>query len=818
MSHREQKHIVVVLGMHRSGTSAITRGLQVLGCNLGNNLMAPILGNNEKGFFEDLDVYGLNNELLTAIGSDWDVLSPVLPEKLLIPLANELKLRAVHLLRNKLHATDCLGLKDPRFARLLPFWRDVFGHLQVRVSYVIACRNPMSVARSLAKRDGFDLEKGYYLWMDHMLSSLMQTVNETRVVVDYDLLMDNAAGQLQRIAENLGLLFDPKSSAFAEYRTEFLEDSLRHAQYRIEDLALEGAVPSSVTALYKVLSELAVDAAGFDDARVKAILEQLSEQQKDNYVVMRYLQSCDERTSNFALQVAKLDQTNADLHRAVVERDGQIADLHRVMVERDGQIADLHRTVVERDGQIANLRQDVAVLAATLDEVRSSTGWHLLAPLRWYGRQKQNAVRMLNLLPTMSKHTGGVLSLAHVVIRVWRDDGMAGVKSRVRRYLEKNAILSAYAAQLEAKPRSEADRPGILFISHEATRTGAPIFLLDLIRSLSRQLDVECLIVLRSGGELEQEFRSLGPTVLMPDRDKLDPLVLHALKSRNIKLVYSNTITNGAVQMQLKELGCPIFCHVHELAFSVENFFGEDNLKRVLETTTLFLAGSKAVEKYLRKQHLSDKHIALAYPFITAQANHLGVQDMTPPLELPVDAIVVGACGTIGWRKGTDLFLQVARLVLAKTNRTVVFVWLGGPLNSVDHRNLRYDAMLMNIEGHVLFTGEVKTHLSYFAQFDIFVLPSREDPFPLVVLDAASLSIPIVCFDQAGGAPEFVEDDAGIVVPYLDIEGMADGIDHLIKNEAMRKRLGEQARRKVVERHDTAVGAKHIAQIIKAYL
>ena len=69
--------LVVVLGMHRSGTSAITRGLSALGVPLGNNLMPPMLNNNDKGFFEDLEINELNTELLTALNRDWDSLSRI---------------------------------------------------------------------------------------------------------------------------------------------------------------------------------------------------------------------------------------------------------------------------------------------------------------------------------------------------------------------------------------------------------------------------------------------------------------------------------------------------------------------------------------------------------------------------------------------------------------------------------------------------------------------------------------------------------------------------------------------------------------------
>jgi glycosyltransferase involved in cell wall biosynthesis len=282
---------------------------------------------------------------------------------------------------------------------------------------------------------------------------------------------------------------------------------------------------------------------------------------------------------------------------------------------------------------------------------------------------------------------------------------------------------------------------------------------------------------------------------------------------RNIRLVYVNTISNGALQARLAALGCPIVCHVHELAFSIQHHFGGRNLRQVLQSTQLFLSGSKAVQGYLETL-VPPERVTLAYPFIDVGANQQQARAAKPPLDVPEDAVVVGGCGLVGWRKGTDLFIHVARRVLELTAKRVVFVWIGGPLAYGEYPRLDYEAETMGIKQHLIFPGQVEATVPYFAQFDMFVLPSREDPFPLVMLDAASLAKPIVCFDGAGGTPEFVEDDAGIVVPYLDIEAMATAVTRLVDDADLRARLGETGRRKVVERHDASVGAPQIARTL----
>jgi hypothetical protein len=242
-------------------------------------------------------------------------------------------------------------------------------------------------------------------------------------------------------------------------------------------------------------------------------------------------------------------------------------------------------------------------------------------------------------------------------VRVWRKDGFIGLQALADQYTGKNVVPSSAlppsesqtispppaVSSSEAALSDKPQRSEILFISHEATRTGAPIFLLSLLRFLSNNLDVDFVILLRSGGELEHEFRALGTTIVLANRDKLDPRVLQALKRRKIKLIYSNTITNGMVQTQLKGVGCPILCHVHELAFSIKTYFGEESIKRVLDTTTMFMAGSEAVASTLSNQlHVKKEYITLAYPFIQIQENLQAVKNSNRPLDLPQNTVVVG--------------------------------------------------------------------------------------------------------------------------------------------------------------------------------
>jgi glycosyltransferase involved in cell wall biosynthesis len=122
------------------------------------------------------------------------------------------------------------------------------------------------------------------------------------------------------------------------------------------------------------------------------------------------------------------------------------------------------------------------------------------------------------------------------------------------------------------------------------------------------------------------------------------------------------------------------------------------------------------------------------------------------------------------------------------------------------------------VSDSVQWTGEVANPLDYFACFDAFALVSREDPFPLVCLEAALLEKPVICFAGAGGAPELVEEDSGFVVPYLDLNAMADKLLLLSENEELRRKMGACGAVKVRNRFSLDVMAPRLYHLIDGLL
>jgi glycosyltransferase involved in cell wall biosynthesis len=382
----------------------------------------------------------------------------------------------------------------------------------------------------------------------------------------------------------------------------------------------------------------------------------------------------------------------------------------------------------------------------------------------------------------------------------------------------------------------------ILVIGHDAYRAGAQISLLHILRWLKSNYPADFTLLLKGGGELLDEYASLLPTQVFapsqgpgPGPRPRVPLaqrlarrfvhpalkLLHPVGLSNIDLIYFNSVASLDLSADLASARqCPVLCHVHELDMSIRRFLGLQEFKRAQAHIDAYIAVSRAVANNLIVNHGVDPqsihqiYEAILLPDLT----HVGRSSAREDLRIPPGAFVVGGCGTMDWRKSPNLFLQIAhRLVRSAPRRPVHFVWVGGQTSGWELDVLRYDVERMRLRDLVHFVGPQREPTKYFSLFDVFLLTSREDPFPLVCLEAAALEVPTVCFADAGGMPEFVGDDAGFVVPYLDLEGAANCILSLATSEELRSELGRRAAEKV-KRHDIEVVGHQIARVLDKYL
>ena len=220
---------ILVLGMHRSGTSAIAGVLSKLGVDFSDNLLPGIAGINDKGFFEHTDIIDLNEELLGQMGRTWLDLDAMPPGWAQSDGAGEISGRLTEVLGRDFRGQQMWGLKDPRLCRLLPLWTSLLAELQVNGKAVLCLRHPLEVAESLVRRDKLDRTLALMLWFLHVLESERYSRDMSRSVLIYDDLLSDWRGECARLAEELSVSWPVEPQAAAIEIDEFLEHSLKHA-------------------------------------------------------------------------------------------------------------------------------------------------------------------------------------------------------------------------------------------------------------------------------------------------------------------------------------------------------------------------------------------------------------------------------------------------------------------------------------------------------------------------------------------------------------------------------------------------------------
>ncbi len=255
MGYFSKNRVIVVLGMHRSGTSAMTRGLVALGVELGDDLLPPH-EDNMKGYWEDKGVREFNDELLAALGSRWDSVSHI-PEKMfscaeLGPFYE----RAGRMLKGKFRGKSLFAIKDPRICRLMPFWARVFDELDLDVSCLIPVRHPMSVVSSLMKRGGFVKATGYCLWLEYVICAMEFSQRMRRVTVGFDQFLKQPVEEMNRIATLLELPEEERESECEDFISSFLDKNLCHSRHGTVDFSDEPLMFSEVVETYAFLNSL----------------------------------------------------------------------------------------------------------------------------------------------------------------------------------------------------------------------------------------------------------------------------------------------------------------------------------------------------------------------------------------------------------------------------------------------------------------------------------------------------------------------------------------------------------------------------------
>jgi hypothetical protein len=330
MSAKPRNSALLVLGMHRSGTSALAGMLSLCGADPGPSLMPGVAGVNPKGFWEHQEIVAIHERLLGMLHSAWDDERPLPSSWWQLPEVAVFRDEILTVLRRDFAASPLWLLKDPRLCRLLPLWLDMLEELDVTPHFVICLRHPGEVAMSLERRDGISAARATLLWLQHLVDGERGTRNLPRLVVAYEQLLADWRATLQQIAARLSIAL-PLDDAAADRIDAFLEPALRHHRHGQEGTTGNDRLFALASEAFELATGKDIDAAA---GRFDVIREQTA--------------ALAEQVAPWSAEICALKKENAQLTARTMQLEAANADLQ-----------------------------------AEIDRVKSTVSWLITRPLRF---------------------------------------------------------------------------------------------------------------------------------------------------------------------------------------------------------------------------------------------------------------------------------------------------------------------------------------------------------------------------------------------------------------------------------------------------
>lgn len=411
------RRFTLVLGMHRSGTSALTGAVHELGAHLGGDLV-PAAADNPGGYFENSAVVSINETLLLGLERGWDDPSPLPADW----LESDAAIRAGEaidvLLATAFFEPRWYAIKDPRLCRLLPLWMPRLERAGP-VDVVLALRSPDAVVASLVRRDRMWPDDALRLLLLHLSEAERSTRSHRRAVSDYDVLLATPESEVRRLSTALDWPVSGSAPWVAatslldvgqrHHRADAVADSdpfLRATSLRLHATLLAAGDEASRDGAALLGPE--VEAVQGGDERTRGLRWALLRERRrvhDGESAYRELTAGFQQVEQSALErfdaLAMLDRRLGDTQQALSQAEAlalaRLAELEALARERDALshqlvgaaaeaavVAEAHRGLrADLESQVAWAEARAAELASNLQAVQASRSWRWTAPMRW---------------------------------------------------------------------------------------------------------------------------------------------------------------------------------------------------------------------------------------------------------------------------------------------------------------------------------------------------------------------------------------------------------------------------------------------------
>lgn len=258
---------LVVLGMHRSGTSAVAGMLELLGADAGTSLIAADKEVNPKGFWEHEDVVAIHEQLLVSLGMAWNDARELPNQWWLSPEVETYRAQLLDVLKRDFEDSPLWLIKDPRMCRLLPLWHEVFREFQCKPLYVLMLRDPAEVAQSLKRRDRMWPEWSCLLWLMYVLEAEYMTRGSSRAYVHYNEVLTDSQRVVDELGHALAVKWPNASAESSCLIAEHISADLR--RNKGEELLPDHPFCHMASKVFQQLLSHDIDATELDELRMR---------------------------------------------------------------------------------------------------------------------------------------------------------------------------------------------------------------------------------------------------------------------------------------------------------------------------------------------------------------------------------------------------------------------------------------------------------------------------------------------------------------------------------------------------------------------
>lgn len=336
----------------------------------------------------------------------------------------------------------------------------------------------------------------------------------------------------------------------------------------------------------------------------------------------------------------------------------------------------------------------------------------------------------------------------------------------------------------------------ILFLFHEDSKSGAPNALLSFLNYIKEHHHKDFLIdifVLNSKKGIEAELRSVSRNFFIKRKKKnligkivkvFNPSIklIHLLHKYD--LVYGNTVLTLKYLATLKQQNSSLktILHVHESTFMCSILLNKEQaIHQFKQIDQIITVSQAAVHNLVQSYHINKDLISIIYP--TIQNSPLTPSKIESKHKNVLNIVTIGHPNLT---KGTDLIPQIASILKSRNNSLNFKFFIVGVLNENEYiKSIKLDIQKLNLNNYIELIPHTNTPEKFLEIADIFLIPSREDSFSLVGIEAAYNNKPIVAFNNAIGLQDILNKDCIFLAEYLNLYDVVTQIELIINNPSL---------------------------------